>query len=130
MSVTLFPGVPGRWRFAGGRLLVAAIAAVAVLTAGATAWLFQARGSGAGQVPPAPAPLSLAQQLRQEQCVEAAVLFHDVRWAAACTAAAERGWGNGHADCELPGADSARLYALLQAAENKCMADVHAGAGR
>lgn len=56
-------------------------------------------------------------------CVEGALMVHDVRWAAACSAQAERGLSDGHAECELPPAEAERLNLLLQQAERKCQAE-------
>ena len=59
----------------------------------------------------------------QQQCLEGAALFHDVRWAAACSELAEQGQTNGYADCDLPNARAGRLYALLRQAEQECLAE-------
>jgi hypothetical protein len=66
-----------------------------------------------------PAPSSPDQQ----QCMEAAMLFHDVRWAAACSEVAEQGLSDGNAECDLPNARAGRLYALLRQAEQECLAE-------
>lgn len=63
---------------------------------------------------------------RHEHCVEHAHLVHDVRWAAACMQRAQQGEGDGIADCDLPGADAARLNALLDEAEQRCVAESRA----
>ncbi|MBI2771702.1 MAG: hypothetical protein HYX47_18900 [Burkholderiales bacterium] len=62
----------------------------------------------------------------QENCIEGANLFHDVRWAVACQAQADQGLGSGIADCELPDTHASRLYALLEQAENRCRAEAKA----
>jgi hypothetical protein len=59
----------------------------------------------------------------QQQCLEAATLFHDVRWAAACSELAEQGQSTGYADCDLPNARAGRLYGLLRQAEQECQAE-------
>lgn len=59
----------------------------------------------------------------QQQCLEAATLFHDVRWAAVCSELAEQGLSNGYADCDLPNARAGRLYGLLRQAEQECLAE-------
>ena len=108
---------------------------------------------------PAPEPTSAAQQLAQQQCVEAAFLFYDVRWAAACMVLAEQDerkhaaclgdpaiaakpqlgkdycdrafpLRDGSADCDLPDARAASLNALLRDAEEKCRAEPPAGKTR
>jgi hypothetical protein len=56
-------------------------------------------------------------------CAEGALMVHDVRWAAACSALAERGLSDGHAECELPPGEAERLNRLLQQAEQKCQAE-------
>ena len=63
------------------------------------------------------------QAAEQERCVEGAMLAYDVHWAATCTRLAERGQGDGHADCELPPAEVDRLDGLLRQAEQRCVAD-------
>jgi hypothetical protein len=59
----------------------------------------------------------------QQQCMEAAMLFHDVRWAASCSDLAEQGQSDGNAECDLPNARAGRLYALLRQAEQECLAE-------
>jgi hypothetical protein len=59
----------------------------------------------------------------QQQCLEAATLFHDVRWAAACSELAEQGQSSGYADCDLPNARAGRMYGLLRQAEQECQAE-------
>ena len=112
-----------------------------------------------GTPAPAPEPISAAQRLAQEQCIEAAFLLHDARWAAACMALAEQDeWTHaaclddpaitanpqlgkdycdrtfpvrdGSADCDLPDARAASLNALLRDAEEKCRAEPPAGKTR
>ena len=61
-----------------------------------------------------------------ERCVEGAVLFNDVRWAVVCQALADKGQGDGFADCELPDTLAAGLYASLQQEERKCAAEANA----
>lgn len=73
--------------------------------------------------PAEPPQRTTAQLAAQDRCVEGALLFHDVRWAVACTRLAEHGDSDGHADCELPPAESDRLNRLLQQAEQRCMAE-------
>ncbi len=101
---------------------------------------------------PAPEPVGAAQRLAQQQCAEAAFLFHDVRWAAACMVLAEQDeWKHaaclndpaiaanpqlgkdycdktfalrdGSPECDLPDARAASLHALLRDAEEKCRAE-------
>lgn len=73
-------------------------------------------------------PLMNEAQLAQEQhCVQGAQLVHDVRWAAACTVAAEQGQGDGMADCDLPNDRAAALHALLREAERSCAVEARAG---
>ena len=105
---------------------------------------------------PAPQPVSPAQRAALAQCTEAALLFHDVRWAAACMVLAEQddakreaclddpaisanpqlgkdycnrtfAQRDGSADCDLPEARAASLDALLKDAEQKCQAEARAG---
>ena len=64
--------------------------------------------------------LTQAQRAVQDQCVEGALLFHDVLWAASCARLAEQGASDGHAECELPPAESDRLHRQLQQAEQRC----------
>ena len=63
-------------------------------------------------------------------CEEGALMVHDVLWAAACSALAERGLSDGHAECELPNAEAERLNRLLQQAERKCQAEAALAAVR
>ena len=65
-----------------------------------------------------PAPSQAVQE-----CMEAAGLFHDVRWAAACSELADQGQTDGTTECDLPNARAGRLYAMLGQAEQECMAD-------
>jgi hypothetical protein len=96
--------------------------------------------------------VSPAQRVALEQCTEAAYMFHDVRWAAACMDVAERdealhaacmndadvmgdpqlgqsycdtmfGLSDGSAECTLPDARAAPLDALLMDAEQTCRAE-------
>jgi hypothetical protein len=77
--------------------------------------------------PGTPAPRVIAREQAaspaQQQCLEAATLFHDVRWAAACSELAEQGQASGYADCDLPDARAGRLYGLLRQAEQECLAE-------
>lgn len=58
------------------------------------------------------------------ECGESAMLLHDVRWAAACMLLAQQDeTRDGSTDCELPPAHAARLNALLDRAEQRCLAD-------
>jgi hypothetical protein len=68
-------------------------------------------------------PLTPAQRQAQQQCAEGALLMHDVRWAAACKALADRGQGDGHAECDLPAAESGLIYRQLLQSEQQCLAD-------
>ena len=78
----------------------------------------------------APAVTTVATDFAQQaHCMEAAQLVHDVRWAAACMQLAQQGQGDGIADCELPDAKAGELYALLQEAEQRCVAESRLGAG-
>ena len=61
-----------------------------------------------------------------ERCVAGAVLFNDVRWAVVCQALADKGQGDGFADCELPDTLAAPLYASLQQEERMCAAEAKA----
>ena len=70
--------------------------------------------------------LVISERALRERCVEGAVLFHDVRWAVVCQALADKGQGDGFADCELPDTLSAPLYASLQQEERKCAAEANA----
>jgi hypothetical protein len=72
---------------------------------------------------------SAVDYARQEHCMEAANLVHDVRWAAACMQLAQQGEGDGIADCELPNGQAGALYALLQQAEQRCVAESRTAAG-
>lgn len=135
------------WHQAHPRVL--AIAAAAVVLAAAALSLHRA-GPAA---PELPAPRTVAQNRSElEHCTQGALLFHDVRWAAACMVLAEQhkrkhaacvsnpsitgnqqlGQGycdatfeelDGSPDCDLPNAHAANLYALLQEAERKCMVE-------
>jgi hypothetical protein len=96
--------------------------------------------------------VSPAQRVVLEQCTEAAYMFHDVRWAAACMDVAEQdealhaaclndadimgdpqlgkrycdsrfGLSDGSAECTLPDARAGPLDALLADAEQKCHAE-------
>ncbi|MBI5279668.1 MAG: hypothetical protein HY854_24760 [Burkholderiales bacterium] len=59
-----------------------------------------------------------------QHCTEGAMLFHDVRWAAACMYQAEQdAQADGGPDCDLPPQKAARLYELLKEAELKCVAE-------
>lgn len=101
---------------------VAAAAASAGLAAGGWYVASPARA-------PAPVlPTGVAQRAAHQQCVEAAMLVHDVRWAAACTALGQQGQGDGVADCDLPDAQAGKLYQLLQEAERSCLAEAVANA--
>jgi hypothetical protein len=91
---------------------------LALLAVAALAWRFDA-GTPAPQVIARERLASPAQQ----QCLEAATLFHDVRWAAACSELAEQGQSSGFADCDLPNARAGRLYGLLRQAEQECLAE-------
>ena len=64
------------------------------------------------------------------QCMEAAMLFHDVRWASACSDLAEQGQSDGNAECDLPNARAGRLYALLRQAEQECLAEARLAPAR
>jgi hypothetical protein len=66
----------------------------------------------------------------QQQCMEAAMLFHDVRWASACSDLAEQGQSDGNAECDLPNARAGRLYALLRQAEQECRAEARLAPAR
>jgi hypothetical protein len=66
----------------------------------------------------------------QQQCMEAAMLFHDVRWASACSELAEQGQSDGDAECDLPNARAGRLYALLRQAEQECLAEARPAPAR
>ena len=94
------------------------LAVLALLAVAALAWRFDA-GTPASQLIAREQLASPAQQ----QCLEAATLFHDVRWAAACSELAEQGQSSGFADCDLPNARAGRLYGLLRQAEQECLAD-------
>jgi hypothetical protein len=124
--------------------------AAALLGGAALALLFGAYRFFAGL--PATAPITAVQRQVEEQCAEAALLFHDVRWAAACMVLAEQDDSrreaclddpaiaanpqlgkdycnrtfplrDGSADCDLPDARAASLNSLLADAERKCGAE-------
>lgn len=143
---TSIPASVLAWRPAHPRMLAAAGAAL--LLAVAAYSLHRAPAA-----PDVPAPRSAAQKNSElEHCTQGALLFHDVRWAAACMVLAEQHkrkhaacvgnpsiTGNqqlgqaycdatfneldGSPDCDLPNAHAANLYALLQEAERKCMVE-------
>jgi hypothetical protein len=108
-----------------GRLLPAGalVLLVVVLLAGLAWAVYSYAPARRGQEVDSNTLVSTRQRLRQEQCLEAAVLFHDVRWAAACAALAEQGKSDGLPECELPDTEAQRLYALLDENERRCMAD-------
>lgn len=93
---------------------IAAVASVAALLSVAVLW---------PDAKPAVQVAGTADFERQAHCMENAHLVHDVRWAAACMQLAQQGEGDGIADCELPGAHSGPLYALLDEAEQRCVAE-------
>ena len=57
----------------------------------------------------------------QVGCQEAARMFYDVKWAAACMAQAD-----GHAECDLPDDKAAVLNTWLNEAEKRCGLDMRA----
>ena len=62
-------------------------------------------------------------------CQEAARMFYDVKWAAACMAQAGQSPLNAHdgdAECDLPDDKAAVINAWLNEAEKRCHADVRA----
>ena len=62
-----------------------------------------------------------------EHCRRAAELLYDVTWAATCTALAKKNAGDDSPDCTLPDADAAKVNAILQAEETRCLAvEAHA----
>lgn len=89
-----------------------------------------------------------ARRAAYATCTEGAVMFHDVRWAAACMVLAERhaacmrddtvranpqlgsdycertfGSGDGMPECELPQDAAAALHGLLRQADRQCLAE-------
>jgi hypothetical protein len=135
------------WRPAHPR--AAAVGIVAMVLAAAAFSLHRAQPA-APEVLDVPAAAQKRSEL--EHCTQGALLFHDVRWAAACMVLAEQHkrkhaacvgnpsiTGNqqlgqaycdatfeeldGSPDCDLPNAHAANLYALLQEAERKCMVE-------
>ena len=65
----------------------------------------------------------------QVGCQEAARMFYDVKWAAACMAHAGPSPANpndGHAECDLPDDKAAVLNAWLNEAEKRCGLDMRA----
>ncbi|HSV35651.1 MAG TPA: hypothetical protein VLI46_08835 [Ramlibacter sp.] len=82
---------------------------------------------------------SLAQQRRSAivDCHEAANMFFDVKWAAACMAQVGQagqssrgdadGRADGHAECDLPEDQAAVVNAWLDEAEARCRAELRAG---
>jgi hypothetical protein len=113
MSATLPSWMTSRRRPATRWLALGS--AAAALAVGFALW-------PAGEEPGA-AAFTPAMRQAQAHCAEAALLVHDVRWAAACTRLAEAGQGDGSAECDLPPAQSAALYAVLQEAEQGCAAE-------
>lgn len=108
-----------------GRRSPAVVGAAAIGVA-ALLGLFAFRGIG--EAPEALlAPMDHRQRAEEQHCVQGAQLMHDVRWAAACTAAAEEGEGDGMADCDLPPQRAGALYAQLQQAEQTCAAEARTG---
>jgi hypothetical protein len=136
-------------RTARNRLRTAMLAAALIVLA-ALAYRFAAPLTGWRNAPRA--AVSPAQRVALEQCTEAAYMFHDVRWAAACMDVAEQnealhaaclndadivgnpqlgqrycdtvfGLSDGSAECTLPDARAAPLDALLMDAEQKCRAE-------
>jgi hypothetical protein len=135
------------WRAAHRRAM--AVVAVALLLAAVAFFLYPPQAAP----PEVPDPRSQAQKRSElEHCAQGALLFHDVRWAAACMVLADEdmrkhasclsnasivghpqlgpgycdatfGQTDGSPDCDLPNAQAANLYALLQEAERKCMAE-------
>ena len=114
----LRPAAIGKWLAAG----VAALALLASLIAGYQHIIREQQQDALarGQAFAVPA------WVVRENCIEGANLFHDVLWAVACQAQADKGLGDGIADCELPVAPAGRLYASLQQAEQKCRAEAKA----
>jgi hypothetical protein len=78
---------------------------------------------------PSPAPdpaiyVKVTRSAALQHCTEGVILFHDVRWAAACMKQAEQDpLADGSADCDLPAPKAARLYELLKEGELKCVAE-------
>lgn len=124
--------------------LVVAAAAIAVL-----GWVDER---------PLPSPFAQPDQAARKaayaHCSEGAVLFHDVRWAAACMVLAERhaaclrddavrsnaqlgsdycertfGSGDGMPECELPQEAAAALNGLLRQADRQCLAELGGATG-
>jgi hypothetical protein len=100
--------------------LVALILVATVVAAGLDALRVRRQESLAAQA------FAVSSRAIVERCVDGAVLFNDVRWAVVCQAQADKGQGDGFADCELPDTLSAPLYASLQQEERKCAAEATA----
>lgn len=95
---------------------------VAVLLVGAGAYY------RSGFVQPA---IEQERRRAMESCVQAARMVYDVHWAAACmtqVGQASPGQADGHAECDLPDDKAAVVNAWLDQAEQRCMAEVRAGA--
>ena len=101
-------------------MVVLALLAVGVLVESDSVTTTGLDGARGGQAPSA----------EQQQCMEAAMLFHDVRWAAACSELADQGQTDGNAECDLPNARAGRLHALLRQAEQECLAEARAATPR
>ena len=100
--------------------LVALILLATLVAAGRHVLPVQRQEALAGQ------SFAVASRAMLERCVAGAVLFNDVRWAVVCQALADKGQGDGFADCELPDTLAARLYASLQQEERRCAAEAKA----
>ena len=136
------PNVPPRWLKAGAVLVAIAV--------GAAAW-HQFNVFRGDQMMTAERSGSVRRH-ELEQCAEAALLIHDVRWAASCMILAEQDekkhaacskdpaiMGNpqlgqdycdrtfphrdGSAECTLPDERAASLHAILRDADRRCVAE-------
>ncbi|MEO7392917.1 MAG: hypothetical protein ABIU58_12130 [Ramlibacter sp.] len=117
----LFKSVVARWHSPGAAKRSAiGLAALALLAVSIAGYWYRTNTHPRQGVEPS---LSVSQQFAQEHCLEGAMLYHDVLWAYVCMKLAERGQGQDHPECDLPDAEAARLNALLQQADRKCMAE-------
>ena len=156
MPTTLPSLVRSGWRSAPATKWLATGAAAAALIGTAAVYRYEVASDDS---PARETPSTRAARLGQENCMEGALLFHDVRWAAACmmlaeqdearhgacledpvitgnpelgTAYCDRTFGHvdGSPECELPDARAKRLYGLLGDDEQKCKAEAKASAAR
>jgi hypothetical protein len=91
---------------------------MAVLVSGGAAHLYLSGGASYR-----PDELQIAQGNVLEDCLRAAQLMFDVKWAAACTTKDD---GDDGAECDLPPAKAAVVNAWLNEEEKGCMAEARA----